>query len=131
MAYVDLVAPVAGRTADGMELRLRSPWYRALPLSSVDVSLSVDGTEVPSERMRFHVNDRDYALEELHDRYEEFWFVLDPARLRVAGVEPGERDVGLTLVLRIPYLFDEETGEVLTIRPQARVTVAVPEEAHA
>lgn len=131
MAHVDLVSPAAGRTADGMELRLRSPWYRALPLSGIDIALSVDGAEVPSGRLRFHVNDRDYALEELHDLYEEFWFVLDPARLRVGGVEPGEHVVDLTLALRIPYLFDEETGDVLTIRPRARVTITVPEEARA
>jgi len=131
VSQVHLLASTAGRTADGAELRLRLPWYRSLPLSSVDLELTVDGAAVESERIRFCVNDRDYSLEELHDRYDEFWFVLDPARLRVAGVAPGTHEVEVVLGLRIPYLFDEETGEILRLRPRARTTVAVPAEAAA
>ena len=131
MAHVDLVSRLAGRTADGMELRVRSPWYRSLPLSCVDVELTVDGAAVAPERIRFHVNDRDYSREELHERFDEFWFVLDPLRLRVAGVEAGEHEVGVRLGLRIPYLFDEETHEVLQLWPSATTTVTVPERPHA
>jgi len=131
MSRVDLLAATAGRTADGMELRLRSPWYRSLPLSCVDVELTVDGQRVADDRIRVHVNDRDYTLADLHDRYDEFWFVLDPARVRVSGVEPGEHEVGVRLGLRIPYLFDEETGDVLQLWPAARSTVIVPERPQA
>ncbi len=114
-----------------MELRVRSPWYRSLPLSSIDVALIVDGAEVPADRIRFCVEERDFTLDELHDLHDEFWFVLDPARLRVSGVEPGDHEVELTLSLRIPYLFDEETGEVLVVHPGAKLTVTIPEAAHA
>ena len=93
---------------------MRSPWYRALPLSSIGIALTIDGNEIAADRIRFHVNDRDYTLTELEERYDEFWFVLDPGRVRVAAIEPGEHDVDLRLSLRIPYLFDEETGEVLS-----------------
>jgi hypothetical protein len=127
MTRVELVAQQAGRTSDGMELRLRSPWYRSLPLSSIDVRLTLDSADVAPERIRFCINDRDYTLEELRERFEEFWFVLDAARLRVSAVEPGHHDVDLGLALRIPYLFDEETGDVLVIRSTARLTVRVPE----
>jgi hypothetical protein len=128
VSRIDLLASAAGRTADGAELRLRLPWYRSLPLSSVDVELTVDGTAIERERVRFCVNDRDYTLAELHERFDEFWFVLDPARLRVAGLEPGTYDVEVELGLRIPYLFDEETGEILQLRPRARASVTVPAE---
>jgi hypothetical protein len=131
VATIALVSTTAGRTADGMELRLRSPWYRALPLSCVDVELVLDGERVADDRIRVHVNDRDFALTELHERYDEFWFVLDPARVRVSGVEPGEHQVVARLGLRIPYLFDEETGDVLQLWPTATVTVTVPGQAQA
>ena len=131
MTSTALVAPQAGRTSDGIELRLRSPWYRSLPLSSIDVRLELDGAEVKPERIRFCVNDRDYELDELRDRFDEFWFVLDAARLRVSAVPPGAHEVDLRLSLRIPYLFDEETGEVLVLRPNARLTVTAPEEPQA
>lgn len=131
MASVALLSRTAGRTADGMELRLRSPWYRSLPLSCVDVELTVDGERVAEDRISVHVNDRDYTLDELHERFDEFWFVLDPARVRVSGVDAGEHDVAVRLGLRIPYLFDEETGDVLQLWPAANETVVVPEQAQA
>lgn len=128
MVSVDLVAQAAARTAAGVELQVRSPWYRSLPLSSIDLALSLDGTEVPADRIRFCVNDHDYALDELRERFEEFWFVLDAAAVRVSSVAPGKHEVDLHLSLRIPYLFDEETGAVLTIRPHAQLTITVPED---
>jgi hypothetical protein len=131
VARVEVLAAEAGRIADGMELRLRSPWYRSLPLSSISIELAVDGDEVPADRLRFHVNDRTYRLDELEDRWDEVWFVLDPGRLRVHGVAPGTHDVELRLSLRIPYLFDEETGDVLVIRSGGRRAVSVPESARA
>jgi hypothetical protein len=131
VAQVDVLGADAGRIADGMELRLRSPWYRSLPLSSITIELTVDGEDVAAERLRFHVNDRTYRLDELEERWDEVWFVLDPGRLRVQGVEPGAHDVDLRLSLRIPYLFDEETGDVLVIRTAGRRTVSVPEQARA
>src|SRR5205823_5792842 len=98
---------------------------------SIDVELTVDGEEVPPERIRFCLNDRDYTLAELHERFDEFWFVLDPLRLRVAGVAPGAHDVAVRLGLRIPYLFDEETGDVLQLWPSATAAVTVPERPQA
>jgi hypothetical protein len=116
------------RTGNGYEVAVRFDWYRALPLSCVSVALVVDGNPVPADRMRFHVNDRDYALDELPQLYDEFWFVLDAARLRVEPAEPlaaGDHDVAVDITLRIPYLFDEETGEVLTLPSHPRATLAI------
>ena len=113
-------------TGDGYEVAVRFDWYRALPLSCFSVALRVDGEAVPAGRLRFHVNDRDYALDELPELHDEFWFVLDAARLRVDGpLAGGEHDVAVDLTVRIPYLFDEETGDVLTLHnnPRARLTI--------
>lgn len=129
MSYVKLLSTRVGRTADGVELRLRSPWYRSLPLSCIDVELTIDGAQVASDRLRLCVNEHDYALDELGDQYEEFWFVLDQARLRVADVASGDHEVTVRLGVRVPYLFDEETGDVLQLWPSATETVTVPERA--
>ena len=122
----DLLAGAFRRTGDGYEVPLRFDWYRSLPLSCVaSLTLTVDGQVVPAEDIDFHVNDRDYALDELPELCDEFWFVLDPARLRVRtgqALAAGEHDIAVELAMRIPYLFDEETGQVLTLwwKPQAR-----------
>lgn len=117
------------RTGYGYEVGVRLPWYRALPLSCVGFGLTVDGDEVAPQRIRLHVNDRDYALEELAELYAEHWFVLDEAGLRVDADEPlgaGEHEVAVEVELRPPYIFDEETGEVVSFRrvAEARLTVS-------
>jgi Domain of unknown function (DUF6379) len=122
----DLLAGPFRRTGEGYDVPLRFDWYRSLPLSCVAaLTLTLDGEPVAAEDMAFHVNDRDHALDELAELHDEFWFVLDPARIRVRTDEPlapGEHDIAVELSMRIPYLFDEETGEVLTLwwKPQAR-----------
>jgi hypothetical protein len=116
------------RTAEGYEVLVRFDWYRALPLSGVSISLTVDGITVPADQIRFHVNERDYALDELPEIYDEFWFVLDAARLRVTPPDPlppGEHEVDVNVGLRIPYLFDEETGDVLVLHSNPRATLPI------
>ncbi|HEY2200484.1 MAG TPA: DUF6379 domain-containing protein [Solirubrobacteraceae bacterium] len=116
------------RTAEGYEVAVRLDWYRSLPLSCVSVSLTMDGQRVPDGHVRFHVNDRDYALDELSELCDEVWFVLDSARLRVRPAEPlpaGAHDVAVDITLRIPYLFDEETGDVATMFSEPRATLAL------
>ncbi len=126
----DLLAGPFRRTADGFELPLLFDWYRALPLSCVaSLTLTVDGRTIAADDITFHINDRDYRLDELAGLYDEFWFVLDPARIRVRTDEPlatGQHDIAVELAMRIPYLFDEETGQVLTLwwKPEARKELA-------
>lgn len=124
----EVLAGSMRRTGNGFEVPVRLGWYRALPLSCVSLGLTVDGSEVPTERIRFHVNDRDYALEELPELYDELWFVLDEAGLRVRTDEElsaGEHDVAVEMTLTPPYIFDEETGEVVSIRNLGQARLAL------
>ncbi len=129
MAQVELLSPHVGRTYNGIELSVRSPWYRSLPVSCVDLELQVDGVSVDEARISFCVNSHSYAIAELGELFDEFWFVLDPARLRIAGVSPGSHQIALRLGLRIPYLYDEETGDVLQLWSEAAADYQVPEDA--
>jgi uncharacterized protein DUF6379 len=94
---------------DGFELDVHLNWYRSLPLSSVKtVELTVNGERVPREAISFAVNGHDYTLEELAQRWDEIWFVLDAATLRVHGLPIAAGDaaeVSLRLGNRIPYIL--------------------------
>lgn len=88
-------------TAEGFELDVRLSWYRSLPLSCVTaLELTVDGEPVRDLRAGEH------RVDELADRFDDWWFVLDPLTLRAARtVRPGDRAaVELRLGLRIPYI---------------------------
>ena len=98
------------RTSDeGFEVDVHLSWYRSLPLSSVlDIELTVAGERVARDELRFGVNGNEYTLDELAERWDEIWFVLDPAILRCPRqlVAPGEEaEVTVRLVLRIPYIL--------------------------
>jgi hypothetical protein len=96
-------------TADGFELDVRLNWYRSLPLSSVKtLELTVDGETIAPEEIAFALNGNEYALDELAERWDETWFVLDAATLRVRRplIRAGARaEVRLRLGSRIPYIL--------------------------
>jgi hypothetical protein len=93
---------------DGFELDIHLNWYRSLPLSSVKtLELTVDGEAVDRADIAFALNGNEYSLDELQQRWDELWYVLDPATLRVSRplVRKGhEADVSLRLGSRIPYI---------------------------
>lgn len=96
---------------------MRIPWYRALPLASIDIlDLKVDGKSVDPNGLTFLVNDQEYAVDALHERYDEWWFVTDPVGVRVnrdGGLGPGAHEVDLTLGMRIPYIvFGEHALQI-------------------
>jgi hypothetical protein len=96
---------------------VRLPWYRALPLSSVDiVDLKVDGASIDPGDVTFLVNDQEYPLDALRHLYDDWWFVAEPAGVRVGrdgGLEPGAHEIDLTLGMYIPYIvFGEEVLEI-------------------
>ena len=75
---------------DGIELGVRLPWYRSLPLSVVELAeLTVDGRPVPANDIRFTINGKSFALDALTDLTEEVWYVLDSGLLTLhTAVEP-------------------------------------------
>jgi hypothetical protein len=95
---------------DGFELDVHLNWYRSLPLSSLKtVDLNIDGEPIGRDEMTIVVNGSEYELDALADRWEEMWFVLDAATLRVrrpARVKRGdEAEVTVRLGNRIPYIL--------------------------
>jgi hypothetical protein len=96
-------------TESGFEIRLRFKWYRSLPLSCLqDFQLSLDGQPVDPGAISFGINGHLYRLDELADKVEEFWFILDSAIVSVdlpGMVKPGEsHQIGVVFGMRAPYI---------------------------
>jgi hypothetical protein len=124
-----LLADDALREHDGgFELDVRLNWYRSLPLSSVaTLELSVDGKTVPRGEIAFVLNGSEHALDELAGRWEETWFVLDPATLRVRRplVRRGEAvEIRIRLGSRIPYLLIAPGTPLEVVSERTRTLVA-------
>ena len=108
----------------GIAVSVQLPWYRSLWLSAVDdVEVTVNGTPVPKDRLRFELQGRSYRIEELPDQSETLWFVADRPDV-VAHLDdlpaPGEAiTVEVVLTMRLLYM---------QIAPQRYVTNRVPVE---
>jgi hypothetical protein len=93
--------------ANGFAFAVRLNWYRALPLSSVGLTVRVDGEEVDPEAVTFSVDGSRYRLGELPEHYDRMWFVTESAGVHVArpgGLPAGPHEIGITLTTRIPYI---------------------------
>ncbi|MFG1681184.1 DUF6379 domain-containing protein [Nonomuraea sp. NPDC049269] len=90
----------------GVEVRL--PWYRALPGSCIaEVTFTVDGVQADAESLRWTMNDRTFAIPDLADKVDEWWFPADSAVVEGdLAVEPGDTEhrVDIELKLYIPYI---------------------------
>ena len=95
-------------TDTGVDIDIRVPWYRALPVSVVGVTdVEIDGKRIDLTSLTFEVNGKTFRLDELSKQYSEWWYVLDSAFLHVPGisVEPGtEHQVKVTVSIRPPYI---------------------------
>jgi hypothetical protein len=94
---------------EGLAIAIQLPWYRSLWLSSVsDISVTVDGRQVPTGALRVELAGRTYRVVELPDRWDVLWFIQD--RLVVVAPldeppSPGEPvDVEVTADIRLPYM---------------------------
>jgi hypothetical protein len=113
---------------DGFELDVHLNWYRSLPLSSLKtVELTIDGESIGRDEITFVVNGGEHELDDLAEKWEEIWFVLDAATLRVRRggvVRAGEEaEVTIRLGNRIPYILigPNQTLEYVTQRTKTLV----------
>ena len=94
--------------AAGYKIDIRLPWYRSLPLSTVEVGeVTFDGKAVDPAKIRFELEGRSYALSDMPELTEKVWFVLDSAFLNIEGPAlpaDSEHSVSVTLNLYPPYI---------------------------
>lgn len=97
------------RVDGGIAVSVQLPWYRSLWLSAVDdVAASVNGVEIPKERLRFVLQEREYRIDELPDQWETLWFVADRPDVVIdlgRTPEPGDQlTVEVVLTMRLLYM---------------------------
>ncbi len=113
----------------GAHFDIMVPWYRSLPVSSiVGFEVSLAGEPVPADRVRLSINGAESALEQLANRWDEFWFIQHPATVRGGLDEPlvegREIDVAIAIEFRVPYMVAPD-GTVVTQRSEAQAPMHV------
>ena len=95
-------------TNGGFDIDIRLPWYRSLPLSTVDVvDVGIDGQKIDPKNVRFELEGAQFRLDEMRRLTTKWWYVLDSALLHVKGV-PIQRgkdySVEVTVAVSPPYI---------------------------
>lgn len=92
----------------GFEFDIRLGYYRGHFLSCIDLlELSIDNKQIPSDQIKFCVNEKEFELYQLKESYSEFWSLLELATIKVfngSGLEKKEYNVDFNLMLRVPYM---------------------------
>ncbi len=123
------------RHDDGLAVSVQLPWYRSLWLSAVDgVEATVNGERIPTDRLRFVLNDTAYRVEELPEQSETLWFVADRPDIVIGLDEPiapgSELTVEVVLTMRLLYMqimpgVDGGPGRYVTNRVPVERTVVL------
>lgn len=96
-----------GNDVLGYDFYCQYPSYRGTFLSCIEgIWITVDGESVPEESVYFHLNGRQFLLSQLKDLYQEYWFILDKARvfvLKKGGLSSGKHEIRVVMRHRIPY----------------------------
>ncbi len=95
-------------TANSLELDVRLPWYRSLPLSVIDFGdLRINGNKIDPNSVTVKLNGKERKLTELAGLWQEYWFVLDSAFVQIPlpDAKSGEQyEVDFTMVVHPPYV---------------------------
>lgn len=98
----------AVQTAAGLTIDLRLPWYRSLPLSTVEVgAVEIDGAPVDTAGATLTLEGQTYPLGALEEQTAHVWYVLDSAILTLPAIDlaDGKRhEIAVTLILYPPYI---------------------------
>lgn len=112
---------------NGFEFQVQLAYYRGHYLSDIDLlEVWVDGEKMPQEAVTFDVNGKEMPVYKLSWAVTEFWSQVVPAKIRVlkkGGLEPGDHQLELKLMLRVPYMqigpqhnfMPLDSGETVTV----------------
>jgi hypothetical protein len=95
-------------TPAGVRIDIRLPWYRSLPLSTVEVGeVRIDGKLIDPGNIVFELEKKRFVLGQLAEEVNTVWYVLDSAYLDLADGSwnvGDELEVSVTLILYPPYI---------------------------
>jgi len=100
-----------------IQIKFQSHWYRSLPLSCMDVTVTINGQPVDENDMMIEANGNQYPVRRMPELDKEWLFITDAATLHVKNnqsLQKGKQyEVALNLDLHIPYIIVGKDGSAL------------------
>ncbi|MCI2049587.1 MAG: DUF6379 domain-containing protein [Lachnospiraceae bacterium] len=96
-----------GDCCTGYEFQIDNLSYRGIWISTIeDITLTVDGAEVPKSHMMFFCNGIGYSVADMVTHTENFWGCMDPGILRVyrvGGLPAGDHEFRIRILKRADF----------------------------
>ena len=116
---------------NGFEFDVQLAYYKGHYLSDIDLlEVYLDGEKMPQEAVTFELKGKELPVYKLTHAVTEFWSQVEPAKIRVikkGGVESGEHELELKLMLRVPYMQIGPDHNFMPLDSGEKVTVNVTE----
>lgn len=116
---------------NGFEFDVQLGYYRGHYLSDIDLlEVYLDGEKMPQEAVTFELKGKEMPVYKLSWAVTEFWSQIEPAKIRVIkkdGVDDGEHELELKLMLRIPYMELGPDHMFMPLDSGEKVNVSVAE----
>lgn len=116
---------------NGFEFNVQLAYYRGHYLSDIDLlEVYLDGEKMPQEAVTFELNGKELPVYKLTYAVTEFWSQVEQAKIRVikkGGVEKGEHELELKLMLRVPYMQIGPDHNFMPLDSGEKVTVNAAE----
>ena len=116
---------------NGFEFDVQLAYYRGHYLSDIDLlEVYLDGEKMPQEAVTFELKGKELPVYKLTHAVTEFWSQVEPAKIRVikkGGVESGEHELELKLMLRVPYMQIGPDHNFMPLKKKKKVTVNAAE----
>lgn len=116
---------------NGFEFDVQLAYYRGHYLSDIDLlEVYLDGEKMTQEAVTFELKGKELPVYKLTHAVTEFWSQVEPAKICVikpGGVENGEHELELKLMLRVPYMQIGPDHNFMPLDSGEKVTVNVTE----
>ena len=93
---------------NGFTFDIQLAYYRGHFLSDIDeLEVRIDGKQIPPEALGLELKGKEFTIYQLSHAITEFWSQIEVATISAivpGGLEAGEHEIDLKLMLRIPYM---------------------------
>lgn len=92
----------------GLEFEVQLGYYRGQYLSTIDkLEVTLDGTQIDQVATTLTLKEREMPIYQVKEAYTMFWSQVENATIKLLlpeGINSGEHELKLDLMLRIPYM---------------------------
>ena len=117
---------------NGFAFDVQLAYYRGLYLSCIEnLEIILDGEAIPEETVTFELKGKEMPVYRVKMSVSEFWSQTCPATIHIlkkGGIAPGEHELELKLMLRIPYMQIGPEHDYMPLDSGEKVTVYLKDE---